>query len=152
MLVYEKNCCIAASRRRVAGCSLRAGEGSYSSSPSIIGRKKLLPSIPCFWYGGVVPSTTLPLSLNSWKTEFSPINYIFDQIYVHKPDWNNFYKNLGKNYLTNFRKFLYMTSFWPPKWPNCDHFHQKWPILTKLTPINYIFDQIYVHKPDWNHF
>ena len=28
-----------------------------------------------------------------------------------------------------------MTSFWSPKWPKFDHFHQKWPILTKLTPL-----------------
>ena len=34
-----------------------------------------------------------------------------------------------------FPKFWLMTSFLPPKWLNVNHFHQKWPILTKLTPL-----------------
>ena len=54
--------------------------------------------------------------------------------------------------MTPSPKFRCMTSFWLPKWPNFEHFHQKWPILFKLTPINGIFHKIYVHKPNWNNF
>ena len=37
--------------------------------------------------------------------------------------------------MKNFLKFWLMASFLPRKLPNFDHFHQKCPILTKLTPL-----------------
>ena len=48
-----------------------------------------------------------------------------------------------------------MTSFWRPKYAKMTRF---WPFSPKMTdfhqigPINYMFDQIYVHKADWNIF
>ena len=65
--------------------------------------------------------------------QIDPINDIFDQIYVHKPDWNNFYKILKKIFFHHFPQILTydviltpkMTKFWPfsPKmtWPNWPH-------------------------------
>ena len=67
--------------------------------------------------------------------QIDPINDIFDQIYVHKLHWNNFYKLLEKIMLTYWPKFWLMTSFLPPKWPYFAHFHQKCPILIKSTPL-----------------
>ena len=37
--------------------------------------------------------------------KIDPINDIFAQNYVHKPDWNNFYKLLVKKLFTTFHKF-----------------------------------------------
>ena len=37
--------------------------------------------------------------------------------------------------MTTFLKFWHMGSFWPPKCQNFGHFHQKWPILIKFTPL-----------------
>ena len=45
-----------------------------------------------------------------------------------------------------------MTSFWPPKLPNFDHFHKKLPIFNQIGPINDTFDQCYDNKPDRNNF
>ena len=38
--------------------------------------------------------------------KIGPINDIFDQIYVHKPDWNNFYKLLEKKLFHHFPQIL----------------------------------------------
>ena len=38
--------------------------------------------------------------------QIGPINYIFVQIYVHKHDWNNFYKPLGKKLFDHFPQIL----------------------------------------------
>ena len=42
---------------------------------------------------------------------------------------------LRKKYVRPILKGGPMTSFWSPKCPKFDHFHQKWPILTKFTPL-----------------
>ena len=55
--------------------------------------------------------------------QIDPINDIFDQFYVHKPE------TFRNNFFTNIPKFWLMTSFLPPKWLDFDHFHQKWPTL-----------------------
>ena len=38
-----------------------------------------------------------------------------------------------------------------PKWPNFDPFLPKMTYFDQIDNINDTFDQIYVHKPDWNH-
>ena len=83
--------------------------------------------------------------------QIDAINDNFDQFYVHKPDWNNFYKH--------FEKFFWPLSLNFGLWRNFGPKMTKfWPFSTKMTyfdqidPINAIFDQIYVHKPDWNNF
>ena len=83
--------------------------------------------------------------------QIDPINDTFDQIYVHKPDLNNFKKLLQKKYLTSFPKFWPVAPFWPKMtqfWP----FSPKMTYLDQIDTINNIFDQIDVHKPDWNNF
>ena len=73
--------------------------------------------------------------------QIDPINDIFDQIFVHKPDWNNFEKLFGKKLFYHFPTFWHMTSFWPPKWlkfdqsPKITYFHVKLPISTKFNPL-----------------
>ena len=50
--------------------------------------------------------------------------------------------DLLENFFDHFHHILtYDLIFTPQKWTNLDHFHLKWPILTKLTPINGIVDQ-----------
>ena len=98
-----------------------------------------------FWY---MASYWRPKMTRFWP--FSPkmtyfhntyaINDIFDQIYVHKPDWNNFYKLLVKKLFYNFPQILTydvilaskMTLFWP--------FSPKMTYLDKIDPINDISD------------
>ena len=41
-----------------------------------------------------------------------------------------------------------MTSFWPPKLREFGAFSPKMTYFDQIDPINDIFDQIYVHKPD----
>ena len=73
-------------------------------------------------------------------------------MYVHKPDRNNFYKLLVIKCFDHFHQILTydvilapkMTQFWP--------FSPKITYFDQIDPINDIFDQIYVHKPDWNNF
>ena len=78
-----------------------------------------------------------------------PVNDLFDQIYVHKPDWNNFYKPLETNFLTTFPKFLPAVSFGTkmtqilPFSPTITYFDQTYPI-------NDVFDNIDDQKSDWN--
>ena len=67
--------------------------------------------------------------------QIDPINDIFDQIYVHKLDWNNFYQLLEIKFFVHFRKILTYDVILHPKWPNLEHFHQKWPILTRFSPL-----------------
>ena len=38
--------------------------------------------------------------------QIDPINDIFDQNYVYKPDWNNFSKLLGKKLFDHFPQIL----------------------------------------------
>ena len=38
--------------------------------------------------------------------QIDTINDYFDQIYVHKRDWNNLYKLLGKNFFDQFPQIL----------------------------------------------
>ena len=84
---------------------------------------------------------------------FRPILLLFfSQIHPFTPPWNNFSNFLVKNCLNTFPKFWHMTSFLPQKWLNLGHFHLKWPIFDQIDPINDYFDQIYVHKPDWNNW
>ena len=103
----------------------------------IIFREKIFDHFPKFLtYDVIFPPKWPPFwPKMSYFDQIDPINGIFDQTYVHKPDWNNFFKLLERNILPNFPKFWHMVLFRHPKWPNLGHFHQKWPILTKLTPL-----------------
>ena len=47
--------------------------------------------------------------------QIDTINDIFDQIYVHKPDWNNFYKFLEKILSHHFPKILRYDVILAPK-------------------------------------
>ena len=104
----------------------------------------LLQSIKSI-FSGIIGSFS---SLKSWskmsqfwpfspKTTYfdqsDPINAIFDQIYVHKPDWNNFKKHLQKTFFTTFPKSWPVASFWP----------QNDPILT-------IFTKNDLFLPNWS--
>ena len=88
----------------------------------------------------------------TYFAQIDPINYYFDQIYVHKTEWNIFYKVLGKELIDLFPKILTydvildskMTLFWP--------FSPKMTYFDQIYAINDIFDQISVHKPDWKNF
>jgi len=70
-----------------------------------------------------------------------PINGIFHQIYVNKPDWNNFSKLLAKIFFDHIPQILIydvilapkMTQFWP--------FSPKMTYFDQIDPINDIFDQ-----------
>ena len=84
--------------------------------------------------------------------QIDPINDIFDQNYVHKPDWNNFYKLLVKKLFDQFSKILTYGVILAPKISEFWIFSPKMTYFDQIDPINDIFDQIYVHKPDWNNF
>ena len=56
--------------------------------------------------------------------------------FIHGDPSGKFFPNFWrKMFLTTFPKFWLMTSFWPQKWGIFTNFHQKWPILAKLTPL-----------------
>ena len=76
-----------------------------------------------------------------------PINDIFHQIYLHKPDLNNFYKPLQKKYFDYFPECWPVASFWPQIDPILTIFTKK-TYFDKIDHINDIFYQNYVHKPD----
>ena len=117
-----------------------------------------------FWnYGDIfVPNIMIQndpiLTIFTKKTYFDqidPINYIFDQTFIDKPDWNNFYKLLGKKFFDHFSQILAYEVILAPE------ICQNEPILTIFTKMTYfeqiehindIFYPISVHKPDWNNF
>jgi len=80
--------------------------------------------------------------------KIDPINDIFDQSYANKPDWKILSKFLVKIFFDHFPKILTydviltqkMSLFWP--------FSPKMTYFDQIDPINYIFDQSYVNKPD----
>ena len=83
------------------------------------------------------------------------INDYFDQIYVQKPDWNNWLKLLVKKLFDHFLQILTYDVFFAPKQcqndPILTIFNKNdifWPHLCS----NDIFYQTSVHKPDWNNF
>ena len=76
-------------------------------------------------------------------TKLTPYNDIFDQIYLYKLDWNNFFKLLEIKLFDHFPQILTYDASLAPKMTKFLPFHLKWPILTKFTPINDIFDHIY---------
>ena len=39
---------------------------------------------------------------------------------------------------------FWMMSFYPTKWPNFDHFHQKWPSLTKSTQLMIVLTNVMI--------
>ena len=47
--------------------------------------------------------------------QIDPINDIFGQIFVHKPDWNNFYELLKINFFDKFPKILTYDVILAPK-------------------------------------
>ena len=51
---------------------------------------------------------------NDLFDQINPINDIFDQIYVHKLDWNNFYQLLEIKFFVHFRKILTYDVVLPP--------------------------------------
>ena len=74
------------------------------------------------------PILTKLTPLMTFLTKFMSIN-------LTEIIFRNFY---GKIYLTTLPKSWHLTSFWRPKYTKITrfwHFHQKWPILTKLTPL-----------------
>ena len=81
-----------------------------------------------------------------------PINEIFDQIYVHKPDWNNFYKLLGEKLFDQFPKILTYDVILAPKMTQFWTFSRKMTYFDLIDASKDIIDQIYVDKPDWNNF
>ena len=62
-----------------------------------------------------------------------PINDIFYESYINKPDRNNFWDSPQKF-------FCATPKFWP--------FSSKNDLFDKIDPINEIFDPSYVKKPD----
>ena len=84
--------------------------------------------------------------------EIYPINGIFDKIYVHKPDWNNFYELLKIKFFDKFPKILTYGVILAPKMTQFGPFSPTMTYFDQIDPINGIFNQIYVHKPDWNNF
>ena len=46
-----------------------------------------------------------------------------------------FFSNFGRNFLLHFPNFDLWRHFGPQNWGNLAYFRQKWPILTKLTPL-----------------
>ena len=80
------------------------------------------------------------------------INDIFDQVYVHKPVWNNFYKHLEINLADIFPKISTYAVIFTPKIEGIWDIFRKMTYFDQIDPINDYFDQIYVHKPDWNNF
>ena len=62
---------------------------------------------------------------------------IFSLKFSHSEPNGKIFPNFWRKYfLTIFPKFWFMTSFWPPKLPNFDHFQQKWTIFTKFTKLS----------------
>ena len=83
--------------------------------------------------------------------QIDPINVIFHLIYVHKPVWNNFFKLLEIKFIGPFPQISTYDVILPQNDPILTIFSKNdifWPI----SPINDIFDQISVHKLDWNKF
>ena len=52
-----------------------------------------------------------------------------------KPELKNFYKLVEEKFVSHFPQILTYDVIFPPKWLDFAHFYQKWPILTKLTPL-----------------
>ena len=72
-----------------------------------------------------------PSQQMTYFDQIDPINDTFDQIYVHKPDWNNFwYRLLRKNFFVPPQNFDVCRHFGPENDPILIIFN-KWPILTK---------------------
>ena len=77
---------------------------------------------------------------------------MFDQIYFHKLEWNNFYKLLGENFFDHFPKTLIYDVFFAPKMTQFWPFSPKMTYFYQIDPINDIIYQIYVHKIVRYHF
>ena len=84
--------------------------------------------------------------------KIDPIKDIFDKIYVHKPDWNNFSKLLVKKLFDHFPQILTHGVILAPKMSEFWSFSPKMTYFDQIDPINVIFGKNYVHKPDWNNF
>ena len=84
--------------------------------------------------------------------QIDPINDIFDQIYVHKPDWNNFLKLLEMKFFDHIHQILTYYVILAPKMSQFGPFSPKMTYFDQIDPINDIFDQIYDDTPDWNNF
>ena len=73
--------------------------------------------------------------------QIDPIKDIVDQIYVLKPDWNNFYKLLGEKLFDNFPQILTYDVIFAPKMTLFWQFSPKMTYFDQIDPINDIFDQ-----------
>ena len=80
--------------------------------------------------------------------QIDPINDIFDQIYVHKPDSNNFYKLLEIKFFDQFHQIFTYDVILAPKMTQFGPFSPKMTYFHQNDPINDIFDKIFIHKPD----
>ena len=66
--------------------------------------------------------------------QINPINDTFDQSYVNKPDWNNFWDSFKKNNFRPTPKILSYDVILAPKITNFDHFHQKMTYFDQIDP------------------
>ena len=83
--------------------------------------------------------------------QIDPINDIFDQSYVNKPDWHNVSKGLEQKCFDHFPQIsTYDVILPPPKMTQYWPFSQKITYFDQIYPINDIFDQSYVNKLDWH--
>ena len=104
--------------------------------------KKFLTTFPKFWHmTSFLPPKTIEFGTFSSKMTYfyqiDPINDYFGQFYVHKPDWNNFYKLLEKKLFYHFPQIVKYDVILAPKicqndpiltnFTNNDLFWQNWP-------------------------
>ena len=80
------------------------------------------------------------------------INDMFDHISIHKPDWNDFYKLLGRKWFHNFPQIWTYDVILAPKMTQIWEFSPKMTYFDQIYAINDMFDHISVHKPDGNNF
>ena len=84
--------------------------------------------------------------------QIDTINDTFAQIYLHKADWNNFSIHLREKIFDRFPQILTYDVILAPKITQFGPFSPKMTYFDHIYAFNVIFDQIYVHKPDWNNF
>ena len=84
--------------------------------------------------------------------KIDPINDIFDQIYVHKPDWNNFLDIFRENMVWILSQNFDIWGHFGPKNDPILPCSPKMTYFDQIDPINDIFDQVYIHKSDWTNF
>ena len=80
------------------------------------------------------------------------INDMFDNISIHKPDWNHFWKLLGRKLFHHFPQISTYDVILGHKITQFLLFSPKMTYFNQIDPINDIFYHIFVHKPDWNNF